>query len=55
MRREAVDWIHVAYYRDKWGAVVNAVMNFSGVVKRGKSLDCLKGCELLKNNSAAIS
>jgi len=29
MGREAVNWIHVAHYRDKWRAVVNAVMNFT--------------------------
>jgi hypothetical protein len=26
-----------------------------GVIKRGEFLDCLKGCELLKNDSAAVS
>jgi hypothetical protein len=27
-----VEWIYLAHYRDRWGAVVNAVMNLSVLV-----------------------
>jgi hypothetical protein len=30
------DWIAVAYDREKWRAVVNVVMDFSGSIKCGK-------------------
>jgi hypothetical protein len=32
-RWDDVDWIGLAYGRDKWKAFVNVVMNFSGSIK----------------------
>jgi hypothetical protein len=34
-----VDWIHLAYDRDQWWAVVNTVMNFRGFIKVGEFVD----------------
>jgi len=30
MRRGDMEWTDVVQYRDKWGALVNVVMNFKG-------------------------
>jgi len=34
-----VDWIDLAHYRDRWRAVVNAVMNLRGSIKCEDFLD----------------
>jgi hypothetical protein len=34
-----MDWIDMAQDRDRWRAVVSAVMNLRGSIKRGEFLD----------------
>jgi len=34
-----MDWIYLAKERDKWWALVNAVMNLQGATKCGEFLD----------------
>jgi hypothetical protein len=34
-----MDWIDVVQDRDKWRALVNAVMNLKGTIKFGEFLD----------------
>jgi hypothetical protein len=41
--------------RDRWRAVVNAVIEVPGSIKRGEILDQLQAGKLLKNNSAPCS
>jgi hypothetical protein len=39
VRSEGVDWIDMAQDRDRWRAVVSAVMNLQVSIKRGEFLD----------------
>jgi hypothetical protein len=41
--------------RDRWRALVNAVLNLSGSVKCGEFLDLLRTGWLLKKDSAPLS
>ena len=47
-----MDWIELAQDRDRWRALVIAVMSLSGSIKRGEFLDWLRTGWLLKKDSA---
>jgi hypothetical protein len=42
VRCEEMDWIDLAQDRDRWWALVNAVMNLRGSIKCGEFLDWLR-------------
>jgi hypothetical protein len=50
-----MDWIELAQNRDRFWALVNAVMNLSGPTKCGEFLDYLQTGKLLKTDSAPLS
>jgi len=50
-----MDWIEVAQSRNRWRALVNAVMNLSGSIKCGEFLDWLQNCLVLKKDFAPWS
>jgi len=37
-----MDWIELAYDKERWRALVNAVMNLWGYIKCGEFLDWLR-------------
>jgi len=39
-----MDWIELAQDRDRWGVLVNEVMNLRGSIKCWEFLDWLKNC-----------
>ena len=50
-----VDLINLAQERDRWWALVNAILNLGGSIKCGEFLDYLKTGYLLKKDSAPWS
>jgi hypothetical protein len=52
LRKEGLDWIHLAQDMDQWWAFVDTVMNLLSSIKGGKCLDKLSNYQLLKNYSA---
>jgi hypothetical protein len=44
---EGVDWIYMAQDRDRWRALVNAVMNLRISIKGGEFLDLLASQDVL--------
>jgi len=46
-----MDWIDVAYDRNRWQAIVNAVMNLLDSVQRGELLDEPRTGQLLKDSA----
>jgi hypothetical protein len=51
----SMDWIDLAQDRDMWWPLVDAVMNLLSLIKRGKFLDYLRTCYVLKVDSAPRS
>ena len=45
-----MDWIDLAQGRDRWRAVVNALIELSGFIKCGEFLDQLRTLQLLKKD-----
>ena len=50
-----MDWFAVAQDRDRWWALVNAVMNLQVKIKFGEFFEWLRTCQLLRNDSAPWS
>jgi len=46
------DWIYMAYSRNSWQAVVNAVINFWGPKKCGEFLDEMRTCYFFRKDFA---
>jgi len=52
---EGTDWIDLAQNRDRWLAIVNALLNLSGSIKCGEFLVYLRAGLLLKKEFASWS